>query len=352
MTYIDELPDTAWKHTPVLVRVDVNEPVDEEGIPQNTYRIKRTIPTVRYLTERGAKVILLAHLGKPDGKREPGLTLKFISTEIEHYLKKAVRFIPNVSGSDVEASAHGMEAGDVLMLENTRFHPGETQNSDGLADKWAKLGKRYVNNAFATSHREHASLAAITQFLPSYAGLLIRDEVETMDRLLEEPPSPSVAVLGGAKVETKLPLVSFFAERFDYVLLGGIVGNAYLDRYGRDNRRVYLPTDFAGEGERLDIGPETRERFAGIISKASSVFWNGPLGKMEESPYDKGTISVMNAIMENENCYAVAGGGETGYAIAQWGDYDRFDFVSTGGGALLTYIRDGTLPALEYLEKE
>jgi len=352
MTYVDNVPDTTWKNTPVLVRVDVNEPVDEYGVPQSTFRIERSIPTIAYLAERGAKVILLAHLGKPDGKPVSNLTLRHIARELGHQMKRDVSFASDVYGDEVHNHVQEMAEGEILMLENTRFAPGETNNSDQLADAWAGYGKRYVNNAFATSHREHASLAAITQFVPSYAGLLIKEEVDTLDRVLDEPPSPSVAIMGGAKVETKLPLVSFFAERFDYVLVGGLVGNTYLDRNTREpGSNIYLPTDFADE-ERLDIGEETIEKFQSIIRKASCVFWNGPMGKIEESPFDHGTKQIMNTIMANKDCYAVAGGGETAYSIERWGDRGEFDFVSTGGGALLRYIQDGTLPALEWLSKE
>jgi phosphoglycerate kinase len=259
--------------------------------------------------------------------------------------------VDSITGSFVEEQVASMQEGDVMLLENVRFDSREEQNSDAMALELSKLADVYINDAFSVCHRAHTSTGAITKYLPSYAGLLLTEEIRVLSNVLHNPKHPAVAIVGGAKISTKLPVIEALRKQFDYVLVGGKIANEYLDTYGESQMpNVIFPTDFANS-ERYDIGPKTIEQFSNYIEKAKTVMWNGPMGFVERKPYDKGTFAVATAIANNPDVYSVIGGGETVDEVYQLHKENKIDFISTGGGAMLTFISaEGDLPALKALE--
>lgn len=343
------------KNSVILLRVDVNEPVDDFGVPQDDFRLRKSLYSVRYLVERGAKVVLLAHLGSPEGKRVKGLQLDFIAHEMSNMLGQSILKLDEIEGEVVESTIAKMKAGEIVMLENVRFDPREKKNSEKLAYYWSKLADYYVNDAFSVSHREHTSISAITQFLPSFAGIQLMKEIHTISRVVKNPLHPAVAIVGGAKIETKLPVIHVLAENFEYVLVGGKTAVEYQELYGRaQSSNVMLPLDYRDETQ-FDIGPKTVKRFCEIIDKAATIVWNGPMGKIEDPQYEVGTTALVQCISKNIESFSLLGGGETVDEVYELHKASTIDFISTGGGAMLEFIaKDGQLPgliALEQLEK-
>lgn len=343
------------KNSVVLLRVDVNEPVDEFGVPQDVFRLRKSLYSIRYLIERGAKVVLFAHLGSPGGKRVKGLQLDFIAHEMSNLLGQSILKLDEIEGEVVESTISNMKAGEVILLENVRFDAREKKNSEQLAYYWSKLADYYVNDAFSVSHREHASISAITKFLPSFAGIQLMKEIHTISRVVQNPLHPAVAIVGGAKIETKLPVINVFAKNFEYVLVGGKTAIEYKEMYGRaQSSNIILPLDFRDD-TKLDIGPKTVKRFCEIIDKAATIVWNGPMGKIEEPKYEAGTAALVRCISKNIESFSLLGGGETVDEVYELHKASTIDFISTGGGAMLEFIaKEGKLPgliALEQLEK-
>lgn len=350
MKYIQDIP-YSLKGKKVLIRIDINEPINSEGYPQDDFRIQKALPTIQYLREKGAKIILIAHLGNPQESGIEGLSLKYISQVLGELGGFPVTFIDKPINEISTDSITNLQDGEVVFLENIRFDAEEEENDKEFAFSLAQLGDIYINDAFSVSHRKHASVCAITEYLPSFAGLQLAQEIEVLNRVLVSPDKPAIAIIGGAKISTKLPVIGVLEEVFDYILVGGKIANEYLEQYDKaQSEKIILPIDFI-DSERFDIGPKTRELFETYIQKAATIVWNGPLGWFEQKPYDEGTKYIAAAIAHNESSYSVLGGGETVDEIYNLHQESKIDFISTGGGAMLEYIaKKGQLPGIESLE--
>jgi phosphoglycerate kinase len=363
----------------VLVRVDFNVPLQDGRITDDA-RIRAAVPTIQALRERGARLLLAAHLGRPKD-REPELSLRPTAERLGELL----------GGAEVKMAEDldHVPDGDLVMLENVRYEKGETKNDPELAKRYAALADAYVNDAFGAAHRAHASTEGVAHLLPSAAGLLLQREVETLNGILANPQRPLVAIVGGAKVTDKIGVLEAFLDRADRILIGGAmcfpffsaqghdVGDSLCEAEGIDPARrileagadrITLPTDlvagreFAADTERreidgvdvpdgwmgLDIGPGTAGAYADVIGDAGTVFWNGPMGAFELEPFAAGTRTVAEAVAEAPGT-TVVGGGDSAAALAQFGLADRVDHLSTGGGASLELIEGKTLPGVEVL---
>ncbi|MGD8375270.1 MAG: phosphoglycerate kinase [Acidobacteriota bacterium] len=378
----------------VFVRVDYNVPLTETGGVGDDARVRASLPTLEQLRDAGAKLVLASHLGRPKGGRDDSLSLRPVAVVLGDLLGTEVRMASDCIGDDVADAARSLEAGEVLLLENLRFHAGETANDPDFARSLASLADLYVNDAFGSSHRAHASVAGVPPLMPrAAAGLLLERETRALGRLLgDDVRRPYVAVLGGAKVGDKIPLLENLLPRVDTVIIGGAMAYTFLaaggtpigaSRLDRESLEVAgriletaasrgvqleLPGDHvvaeAGRTEGpgrtcggasidegwqgLDIGPGTAERFAGIVSGAGTVLWNGPMGLFEIPPFDRGTRELARAIAASP-AYSVVGGGDSAAAVRSFGLADRFDHVSTGGGAALEFLSGVTLPGVAAL---
>lgn len=378
----------------VLVRVDYNVPLGDGGRVEDATRIEATLPTLRLLVEARAHPVLLSHLGRPGGKIVPELSLRPVARVLEEHLGRRVHFCPETDSATALEASRSVPPGEVLLLENTRFLPGETKNDPGLSERLAKLGDLYVNDAFGTTHRAHASVVGVTKHLrPAVAGLLVEDELRALSRLRSAPDRPFVVAFGGAKIGDKMPLVEAFVERADTLLIGGAMANTFFAAAGRETGRSLVETEaipFARElldrsdadlrlpadvvvgaaddpsaGTRVvtadaippelaayDIGPQAREQFAAVIREAATFFWNGPMGWFEREAYNAGTRAVAMAAAEaaDGGAFSVIGGGDSARAVREAGLTERVSHVSTGGGASLEYLAHGTLPGLAALD--
>ena len=380
----------------VLVRVDFNVPMDEDGTVRDTNRIEASLPTLKYLLERGARPVLLSHLGRPKGEVVSRYSLAPVAPILADLLGAPVRFLPETDTDAAVAATKTLEPGSVLLLENTRFLPGETTNDPGLSERLARLGDLFVNDAFGSTHRAHASVVGVAELLdPAVAGLLVESELEAFAELRNPKGRPFVVAFGGAKISDKIPLIEAFLERADAVLIGGAMANTFLKAEGHDmgsslveeealdvaaeflrrpEHRLSLPSDLvvaeAGapdatlskivradrvppERAAFDIGPLTRETFEHAIQQSRTFFWNGPMGLFERPGFDSGTVAVARAAAEAtaEGAFTVVGGGDSASAIRQAGLASAVSHVSTGGGAALEYLAHGVLPGLEALDK-
>jgi phosphoglycerate kinase len=377
----------------VLVRVDFNVPI-ENGKVLDDWRLRATLPTIRYLTERGAKVILLSHLGRPKGKRDEQFSLRPVAQRLSELLGQPVQFADDCVGEVAEQTVAQLQAGEVLLLENLRFHAGEEANDDSFAQQLARLGDVFVNDAFGAAHRAHASVHAITKFLPSYAGLLMEREVTHLSRLLEAPEKPFVAVLGGAKVSDKIGVIRNLLTKVDALLIGGAMAFTFLKAQGYETGKSLVEADkldlanaLLGEAKEkgvelvlpvdvvvaesdaedattqvvpvtaipadkagYDIGPETANLFAERIRTAKTVFWNGPMGRFERTPFKAGTKAIAEALAQCSGT-TVVGGGETAAAAFEFGIADKVTHVSTGGGAALELLEGRELPGIAVLKE-
>ena len=375
----------------VLVRVDYNVPLQDGRIGDDE-RIRASIPTLQMLLAGGAKVVLMTHLGRPEGEVVPSLRLEPVSERLQEILGRPVRKLDDCVGADVRSAIEAAEPGDVLLLENVRFHRSETTNEPGFARELAGLGEIYVNDAFATLHRAHASTVGVADHLPSYAGLLMQREIEMLSRLLENPDRPYVALIGGKKARSKLGALRDLTKRVDEILIGGGVAYTFLKALGASvgesivdeelledvldivrlakerDVSIHLPIDATtaqtiGEDAEtmtadarsipegwmgLDIGPKTVSAFKTRINAATTVVWTGPMGAFELEAFAEGTRGIANAVALSD-AYSVIGGGETGEAVSRLGFADRVSYVSTGGGACLALLRGKSLPALDAL---
>lgn len=376
------------------MRVDYNVPLGAGGRVEDATRVDATLPTLRLLLEAGARPVLLSHLGRPGGKVVDDLSLRPVAEALEARLGSPVRFRADTDTSEAAEAARALPAGEVLLLENTRFLPGETKNDPELAGRLARLGDFYVNDAFGSTHRTHSSVVGVTQHLrPAVAGLLVEAELEALSRLREDHERPFVVAFGGAKIGDKMPLVEAFVDRADTLLIGGALANTFLAAAGREMGRslvedeavpfareilgrpdieLRLPVDLVigvpgepAEASRVvsadgipadmaayDIGPAAREEFAAVIGGARTFFWNGPMGWFEAAGYDAGTRAVAAAAAEaaRNGAFCVIGGGDSARAVHEAGLAARVSHVSTGGGAALEYLAHGTLPGLEALD--
>ncbi len=332
----------------VLVRCDFNVPVDEQGNISDDLRIVSSLSTIRYLMQAGAKVILLSHLGRPEGKVQERLRLSVVQSRLAALLGIPVAKTDDCIGKDAETAVAAMKQGDVLLLENLRFHEGEEKNSPEFAKDLARLGDCYVNEAFSTSHRAHASIEQLASLLPSFAGLGLVEEVRALEPLLKDPAKPMVVVVGGTKVETKADFLDTISEVADALLVSNLVAREIESKGIRfkNMQKVQVPVDGnPGNGLNLDIGPRTIALFCETLKSAKTVFWSGPVGKVEEEEYEKGSLALAQAIIRS-HAYSVAGGGDLNAFLRAKGLQDKFSYVSTGGGALLAFLAGDKLPGL------
>ena len=317
----------------VLLRGDLDVPIKDGEVGED-YRIKALVPTLNYLLENRAQVLIIGHAGRPEGKLNPALSLKPIADWFSKELGEKVGFFEDLRIGESENRAS--------VLENLRFWEGEEENDPKFAQELAELGDLYVNDSFAASHRAHASIAGVPQHLPAYAGLRLAEEVKELGGVLENPERPLVFILGGAKTETKAPLVSNFAEVADSVLLGGLL---MFDQSLRKITRAVFPVDAV---ETFDIGPETEKKFTEIVKNAKTVVWNGPMGKWEDDKYAAGTKAVAKSLAEHPG-KTIVGGGDTIAALSAFGLLEKMGYVSMGGGAMLEFLAGKELPGLKAL---
>lgn len=378
----------------VLVRVDFNVPMDENGAITDDTRIRAALPTIELLLERGATPILMTHLGRPKGEVVDKLRLDPVGTRLEELCGKPVRKLYESRGEKVLNELDNLDAGTIVLLENVRFHPGETKGDPELAADFAALGDAFVNDAFGTSHRDHASVCGVARHLPSAAGLLLQRELDAFARVLERPDKPLVAILGGAKVSDKLTVIDHLLERVQALIIGGGMAYTFLKAMGhtignslvQDDQlesvmqslrkaealgvELHLPLDhviadaFSATANTrvtdgpdipdgwmgLDIGPRTIERFCGAIAGARTIVWNGPMGVFELEPFQTGTRRVAEAVAACPG-YTVVGGGDSVAAAERFGVADRIDHISTGGGASLELLEGRELPGIVALSK-
>jgi phosphoglycerate kinase len=383
---LEDLP--LRRGTRVLVRIDLNVPL-RDGKVADDLRITTALPTLRWLREHHAAIVVAGHLGRPKGAVDPQYSMAPVAARLSELLGVEVPLAPAVVGPRVEPMAASLGPGDVLMLENLRFEPGETEDDPAFATNLSELADVYVNEAFGASHRAHASIVGPPLVLPCAGGRLLFDEVTTLSRLLEPEARPFVAILGGAKVSDKLGVIDALLERCDWILVGGAMMFTFLLAQGHavgdslvepdmvdhcrrllETGRVRIPSDVVVAREMsddaetkvvavdampdgwkgLDIGPATAEAFAASIAEASLVLWNGPMGVFELAPFAAGTRRVANAVADCDG-FTVIGGGDSAAAVRSMGLADRVDHVSTGGGASLELVEHGDLPGLQALRQ-
>lgn len=354
----------------VLVRCDFDIPLNKKGKVADDFRIKACLPTIKYLIKKRAKIILLAHLDRPGGKVDPSLSLGPVQDKLTELLELSILKTPDCVGRAVEEAVAGLEPGEILLLENLRFHPEEEENNLDFAKKLAHLGDIFVNETFASSHRVHASIVGIPKFLPAVAGLRLTQEVETLAKAISKPEHPLTVVIGGAKALTKIKVIENLSNLADSILLGGVVANVfmkskgedigkstsdeegeiYLKKINLDWSKIHLPIDFLpNKNLILDIGPKTVKTFAEIISKSKTIIWNGPMGVAELEEFASGTKEIAQAIAKTSG-FTVVGGGDTIAALNKFGLLGKIDYVSVGGGAMLEFLAGSKLPGIEALK--
>jgi len=379
----------------VLVRVDLNVPM-KDGQVTDAMRIERAAPTLAELVAKGAKVIVLSHFGRPDGKRVPEMSLSPLVAPLAQALGRPVAFAEDCIGPQAEAAVRALKNGEVLLLENLRFHKEEEKNDPGFVDKLSTLGDLYVNDAFSTAHRAHASTEGIAHRLPAVAGRLMQEELEALDKALGKPKRPVCAVVGGAKVSTKLDLLGNLVGKVDKLIIGGGMANTFLlaqgiavgkslaekdlgktaldilDKAKAAKCTVLLPVDVVVAGEFkanaahaivdatacpedrmiLDVGPKSIALYEKEVAGCATLLWNGPLGAFELAPFDAGTVALARKVAELTGAgtlLSVAGGGDTVAALAAAGVEEKFSYVSTAGGAFLEWMEGKTLPGVAAL---
>jgi phosphoglycerate kinase len=381
--------DIDVKGKKILVRVDFNVPIKDGKVVDDT-RIRAALPTIQYLMSHEAAVILCSHLGRPKGQRLPELSLRPVADRLSELLEKPVAFVEDCIGTEVRDAVTALGLGKVLLLENTRFHPEETKNDPAFAAELASLADIYVNDAFGTAHRAHASSEGVAHHLPAVAGFLMEKELNFLGKALSDPEHPFIALLGGAKVSDKIGVVKSLLERADTLLIGGGMANTFLAAQGlqmgdslveedslqmaveilnKAGDNLILPVDAiiadafsedahwktvsvrdVPKGWRiLDIGPDTVQKFTEFLDNARLVVWNGPMGVFEFSPFATGTFAIAKAIAAS-NAVSIIGGGDSAAAISQAGLSDRISHVSTGGGASLEFLEGKQLPGVTALE--
>jgi phosphoglycerate kinase len=380
--------DVNWEGKRALVRVDFNVPLEDGRITDDT-RVRAALPTIQYLLDHGAAVVLMSHLGRPKKKVVEGLRLAPVAAHLGQLLGRTVKTAPTTTGPEAEAAAQALKAGEVLMLENTRFDAREEANDEGMARELAKLGDVYVNDAFGAAHRAHASTEGVAHFLPAVSGLLMERELAELGGLLENPARPFVAIMGGAKISDKISVITNLLRIVDTLLIGGGMANTFFLAMGHNvgdslveanavgevnnilafarerNAEILLPTDaviadaMSADANRkvvsvdavpdgwriLDIGPASVAAFSEKIKQAKTVVWNGPMGYFEAAPFAEGTRGIAQAMSESAG-RTVIGGGDSVAAVEQMGLADKIGHISTGGGASLELLEGRALPGV------
>lgn len=392
MADFSTLKDLDVKGKRVLVRVDFNCPIQDGRVSDDT-RIQAAMPTIRRLLDEGAAVVLMSHLGRPKGKRNMEFTLGPVAAKLEEVWGKPVKLAPDCIGAEAEALSQSLKAGELLLLENLRFHGEEEANDAGFAEKLAKHGEIYVNDAFGAAHRAHASTVGVAKFLPSAAGLLMQAELTHLGELLSAPQKPFVAILGGSKVSDKIAVLESLVTKADVILIGGGMAFTFIKSHGGEigkslceadldlpkrieekakaaGVKLLLPVDvqvsdaFKGGSPAetvpadqvpadkmgLDIGEKTAALYAAEIAKAKTVFWNGPMGVFENPPFDMGTRAVAEAVCASSGRSCI-GGGDSAAAVTQMGMADKITHVSTGGGASMEFLEGQELPGVAVLRR-
>ena len=380
----------------VLLRADLNVPVRDGAITDRT-RIERLSPTIRELSEKGAKVIVLSHFDRPKGKRVPEMSLRPLVEALSSVLGRPVAFADDCVGPEAEAAVAKMADGDVLLLENTRYHAGEEKNDPALSAEFARLGDVYVNDAFSAAHRAHSTTEGVARLLPAYAGRLMEAELKALEAALGTPSRPVVAIVGGAKVSTKLDLLGNLSRKVDVLVIGGAMANTFLAAQGYGmgkslqeaemhatalrildeakaaNCEILLPRDLVVAAEfkanpatrtvsvdsvpsdmmALDVGPDTVDAIEDRLKRASTLVWNGPLGAFETPPFDAATVAVAESVAgltESAGLKSIGGGGDTVSALRHAGVAERMTYVSSAGGAFLEWLEGKTLPGVAALQ--
>lgn len=380
----------------VLLRVDLNVPVSEGEILDYT-RIDKIIPTIKYLLERNAKIILISHFGRPKRRADKRYSLNFMREELSKRLEQEVHFCSSIIGEEAEKLVNSLKKKEILLLENLRFYPGEMDNDLDFATELAKLADYYINDAFSCSHRSHASIVKIAELLPSCAGLLLIDEVQKLNIYLLAPDKPIIAIIGGSKISTKIDLLYNLIEKVDYLVIGGAMANTFLKAQdyetgtslyeeefldvaeailtlSKSNKcQIILPEDVVvakiiadnannkvvdinsipNDQMILDIGPSTSRKVNQILQTCKTVICNGPLGVFEYFPFSSGTININQEIAKLTNqkkLISIAGGGDMVAALSKAGLFNEFTYISTAGGAFLEWLENNSLPGLEVLE--
>ncbi len=397
MNYLTKktIKDVDVKGKRILLRCDFNVPLDKLGSIANTKRIDESLDTINYLIDNDAKIILCSHMGKPKGKFDKKLSLVPVAVYLSKVLKKDVKLTKDIVGSDAIETANSLNPGELCLLENLRFEPGEEENNDEFSQKLASLAQLYVNDAFGTCHRAHASTVGVTRYLPSTCGFLIEKEINAINKIVDNPRRPLIAILGGAKVSDKINVIDYLLEKVDTIIIGGgmsytfmnalgyAVGNSICesdkisfakdmmakakendvrfvlpldveaaDRYNSDASHKTMDADKIPEGWMgLDIGPKTIKLFSEIISDAGTVIWNGPMGVFEWKNYEKGTFEIAKALSMS-NAISIVGGGDSAAAIEKFGFSDKMTHISTGGGAFLKFLEGKELPGLEAIDEK
>lgn len=330
--------------TRVLMRVDYNVPMTVDGQISDDKRMVDSLPTLHYLLERGAKVILCSHFGRPEGKPEPQYSLRPVYEHLKELLPGVViQFSPTTVGQTVEQQSTNMPNGSVLLLENTRFQTEETANDPMFARQLANLGEIFVNDAFGAAHRAHASTVGVTDYLPGYAGFLMAREIEQLSQVTDHPKRPFTVIIGGKKVADKMPLALKLADVADNVLVGGRVAQDWQDDGVQHRAKIYIAPD-----QGLDISAATVDAWRPIIQSSATIFWNGPLGQFDVDPRNGNGTRAVAQIVANSHAVSVVGGGDTAAAVKNF----KFTHVSTGGGAALEFVEGATLPGIACLKKK
>lgn len=379
----------------VLIRVDFNVPLDGGGSIRDDTRIRRSLDTIRYATDRGAKTVLMSHLGRPKGERKPEMSLRPVAARLGELLGKDVEFVDDCIGPEVEEAVGDMADGDVILLENLRFHAGETKNDAEFARQLAAHADVYVNDAFGTAHRAHASTVGVAEIVGERAaGLLLKDELDNLEKAFSDPKPPVVALFGGAKVSDKVGVLRNLLDKMDVILIGGGMANTFLKAQGKEigtskfeeeslevageilksaeesGKRIVLPLDLVvaeamdrsaragivgadnvpAQEMALDIGPKSVDAFSKEIEKAGTLVWNGPMGVFEMAPFKMGTQKIAKTVSWAPG-FTVVGGGDTVRAVQTFGLVDKIDYISTGGGAFMEFLEGKTLPGVAALEQ-
>lgn len=371
------IKDIDLKNKKVVIRVDYNVPM-ENGIIKDSSKIKKSLRSINYLLENNCRVVILSHFGRIKSEEDKAKnSLKIVAKELANLLSKNVKFLDNCFGDKVKSIVDNCGLGEVILLENTRFmdiyEKKESGNDLALAEYWASLGEVYINDSFGSMHRAHASTAGIAKFLPHAIGFLVVDELEHLNILIHNTPHPFTVFMGGAKVDDKLSIIKSLIERCDYLLVGGGIANSFLKAKGADignsiatsdegilnelkklmgeyKGKIVLPVDFTiDDGIIYDVGNKSIEVYKKYIDKSEIVFVNGTCGKFEDERFMEGTSNLFK-ILKDSGKKVIVGGGDTASACIKFGFKDSFDFISSGGGATLEYIADGTLKALEWME--
>jgi len=387
------IKDLKLDNKKVLIRVDYNVSLNNRFKIADDTRIKQTIPTLLYLLKKNCALILIAHLGRPEGKINRKLSLKPLAKYLEKILNRKVDFCSDYLSKEGREKIKKIKPGQIILLENLRFHKEEKANDAKFAKKLAGLAEVFVNDGFGVSHRRHASTTGVTMFLPSVAGLLLEKEIDIFSKVLKKPKHPFVSIIGGAKTETKIKLINKLLEKSDFVILGGCIANTFLKARGynvgkskidkqavktakhliwkaaRMKTSLMMPTDAVlgtletgyvngveptesinPKLQMLDIGPRSEAEFGNLIANAGTIIWNGPMGVAEKKEFSHGTTFIYYAIAQNKKAFSIVGGGETLACLPKKEYLQAISHLSTGGGAMLEFIEKGTLPGIEALQ--